>query len=155
MLHVKPLYLCSFTSSCMFRTVGQEIQCFLHKMETTVHLSSPRPFIWLIYKTRLTYNSTHIRSTKEGLTFEYLDPPLRGEGVTVFQRMIWPIFSPLETISQVGFPNWHVSGRGGLGNQNRFPSHNYSSWSRSAKGNFYTSSSLKSKLLASYKRKNP
>ena len=73
MLHVQHLYLCSFTSSCMFRTVGQEIQCFLNKMETTVHLSSPLPFIWLIYKTRLTYNSTHIRSTKESLTFEYLN----------------------------------------------------------------------------------
>ena len=32
---------------------GQEIQCFLNKMETTAHLSSPLPFIWLIYKTRL------------------------------------------------------------------------------------------------------
>ena len=80
MLHVKPLYLCSFTSSCMFRMIGREIQCFLNKMETTVHLSSPLPFIWLIYKTRLTYNSTYIRSTKESLTFEYLDPPSKGGG---------------------------------------------------------------------------
>ena len=84
---------------------GQEIQCFLNKMETTAHLSSPLPFIWLIYKTRLTYNSTYIRSTKESLTFEYLDPPSKGGGGDSVPKNDLTNFLESRTISLVGFPN--------------------------------------------------